>query len=273
MEENHHHMNNKLDAATAIQDETVGNYFSCKECGSPLNAGSPDDVHKFSSVLQCWHFDWIERNYRCLNCNKATTLYWHPQVHKYRDYCTPEEMKRKMSKDNNNPHNTTTHQAQLLEEMNVKIARRAIEALNTGNTSTAYGYIHPDYFNHESQASPERAKLRGPEEFADTVEKLRNAFTDLHYEEQENIASNDKVISLMIVNGKHTGNFFGIPPTDRNFSYQAVHIFRIADEKIVEHQAIRDDLRFMMQLGVIGAAFPQYEPILNAWKGMMMKDK
>jgi hypothetical protein len=39
----------------------------------------------------------------------------------------------------------------------------------------------------------------------------------------------------------------------------------------VEHKAIRDDLRFMMQLGVIGAASPQYEPIIDAWKGMMDK--
>jgi hypothetical protein len=27
----------------------------------------------------------------------------------------------------------------------------------------------------------------------------------------------------------------------------------------------------MMQLGVIGAASPEYEPIINAWKGMMNK--
>jgi hypothetical protein len=27
----------------------------------------------------------------------------------------------------------------------------------------------------------------------------------------------------------------------------------------------------MMQLGVIGAASPQYEPIIDAWKGMMNK--
>jgi hypothetical protein len=75
----------------------------------------------------------------------------------------------------------------------------------------------------------------------------------------------------MIVTGKHTGDFFGIPPKGSNFSYQAAHISRIADDKIVEHKAIRDDLGFMMQLGVIGAASPQYEPIIDAWKGMMNK--
>jgi predicted ester cyclase len=159
------------------------------------------------------------------------------------------------------------------EEKNIKIVRRSIESLNTGDVTMASEFIHPNYFNHESQASPERAKLRGPEEFVDTVKKLRAAFSDLHYEEQESIASNDKVVLIMIVTGKHTGDFFGIPPRGNNFSYQAAHMSRIADGKIVEHKAIRDDLRFMMQLGVIGAASPQYEPIINTWKGMMMNKR
>ena len=158
------------------------------------------------------------------------------------------------------------------EETNIKIVRRSFEALNTGDVTKASEFIHSNYFNHESQASPERAKLRGPEEFIDTVKKLRAAFSDLHYEEQEeSIASNDKVVSIVMVTGRHTGDFFGIPPMGNSFSYQASHISRIADDKIVEHKAIRDDLRFMMQLGVIGAASQEYEPIINAWKGMMHK--
>ena len=160
---------------------------------------------------------------------------------------------------------------QQTEEKNIKIVRRSIEALNTGDVSKVSEFIHPNYFNHESQAGPERAKLRGPEEFIDTVKKLRASFDDLHYTEQESIASNDMVVLLMMVTGKHTGDFFGIPPKGNLFSYQAAHISRIADDKIVEHKAIRDDLRFMMQLGVIGSASPEYEPILNAWKGMMNK--
>ena len=163
---------------------------------------------------------------------------------------------------------STQHQT---EEKNIKIVRRSIEALNIGDVTKVSEFIHPNYFNHESQASPERAKLRGPEEFIDTVKKLRAAFSDLRYTEQESIASNDMVVLIMMVTGKHTGDFFGIPPKGNIFSYQAAHISRIADGKIVEHKAIRDDLRFMMQLGVIGAASAEYEPIINAWKGMMNK--
>ena len=52
----------------------------------------------------------------------------------------------------------------------------------------------------------------------DTVKNLRNAFPDLHYEEQETAVSGDKVISVLTVTGKHMGNFFVIPPTGREIS-------------------------------------------------------
>ena len=157
------------------------------------------------------------------------------------------------------------------EETNISVVREALEALNSGDLSRVYEVISPQYFNHESQMDPVRSKLRGPDEFIDTVKNLRSAFADLHYEEQETLASGDKVISIVTVTGKHVGNFFGIaPPTGRNISYQAVHIHRIGeDRKIVEHRAIRDDLAFMMQLGVVGPSSTQYEPLFQAWKGFM----
>jgi predicted ester cyclase len=138
-------------------------------------------------------------------------------------------------------------------QSNIRVVRQALKVLNTGDIRGVRGIISPQYFNHESQVDPVRSKLRGPEEFMDTVKNLRNAFPDLHYEEQETVVSGDKVISVLTVTGKHTGNFFVIPPTGREISYQAVHIHRIGnDGKIVEHRAIRDDLTFMIQLGLVG---------------------
>ena len=114
---------------------------------------------------------------------------------------------------------------------------------------------------------PVRSKLRGPEEFIDTVKNLRSAFADLHYEEQETIVSRDKVISILNVSGKHVGNFFVIPPTGNDICYRAVHIHRIGnDGKIVEHKAVRDDLSLMMQLGVVGPT-SEYDKLFQAWKG------
>jgi predicted ester cyclase len=154
------------------------------------------------------------------------------------------------------------------EVKNIKTVNQLRAALNTGDVSRVHEFISPEYFNHESQVDPVRSKLRGPEEFIDTVKNLRSAFADLHYEEQETIASGDKVVQILTITGEHTRNFFVIPPTGNNISYQGVHIYRIGEDgKIVEHRAIRDDLTFMMQLGLVGPASPEYEQLFQAWKG------
>jgi len=150
---------------------------------------------------------------------------------------------------------------------NISLVRRTFEVFNNGIVSRVNEFISPQYFNHESQIDPIRSKLRGPEEFIDTVRNIRSAFADLHYEEEETIASGDKVISVVNVSGKHTGHFFVIPPSGNRISYRAVHIHRIGDDgKIVEHKAIRDDLSLMVQLGVVGPKSAQYEPLFQTWK-------
>ena len=153
-------------------------------------------------------------------------------------------------------------------EKNIMTVRKALKISNTGDTSMVDEVISPNYFNHESQVDPVRSKLRGPEEFIDTVKALRSAFANLHYEEQEVFVTHDKVAVVARVTGKHTGSFFVIPPSGNKINYQAVHIFRIGDDgKIVEHKAVRDDLSLMMQLGVV-APKAQYEPLFQAWKGL-----
>lgn len=153
-------------------------------------------------------------------------------------------------------------------EDNIRLVKYAIDALNTGDTSRVSEFISPIYFNHESQMDPVRAKMRGPQEFIDTVVNLRNAISEIHYELLESVASNEKVVSIVSVRGKHTGSFFGfIPPSGNKISYQAVHIFTIGDDgKITEHKAIRDDLALMYQLGVVKGTSLEYENLLKEWK-------
>jgi predicted ester cyclase len=156
------------------------------------------------------------------------------------------------------------------KEDNIRFVKYVIVALNTGDTSKVSEFISPIYFNHESQMDPVRSKMRGPQEFIDTVVNLRKAISDIHYELLESVASNEKVVSIVSVRGKHTGSFFGfIPPSGNKISYQAVHIFTIGDDgKITEHKAIRDDLAMMYQLGVVKGTAPQYENFLKEWKRM-----
>ncbi len=151
----------------------------------------------------------------------------------------------------------------------IKTIRRAIGAFNTGNITNVHEIISSDYVNRESQRAKDsyRSHLRGPEEFIDTIKNLRGAFPDLHYEEQEIISQDNKVVFIANVTGTHTGNFFFVPPTGNKISYEAVHIHTLdSDGKILEHRAIRDDLKFMLQLGLIKAGSPEYERFFKEWK-------
>ena len=152
---------------------------------------------------------------------------------------------------------------------NMKTVRRAIDAFNTGDTKGAHEFISPDYVNRESQKHKDshRSQLKGPEEFIDTVKNLRGACPDLHIEVQETISQNSKVALVGNITGTQTGNFFFVPPTGKKISYEAVHIFTIgSDGKIVEHRPIRDDLKFMMQLGLSKGTSDEYDRFLRAWK-------
>jgi nogalonic acid methyl ester cyclase / aklanonic acid methyl ester cyclase len=158
--------------------------------------------------------------------------------------------------------------AQSTEESNINMVRQVAEAFNTGNVSNVTEFISPQYFNHESQVDPIRGQLRGPEEFIDTVENLRTAFPNLNHNEQQIIAEDDTVVSVLNVTGTNTGNFFILPPTGKNISYEAVHIYRIGEDgKIVEHKAIRDDLTFLAQLGVVKPSSANYEPFFQVLTG------
>jgi nogalonic acid methyl ester cyclase / aklanonic acid methyl ester cyclase len=138
-----------------------------------------------------------------------------------------------------------------LLDKNTNIIRKAFDAFNIGYLDNIEEFISSDYINHEAlDDSDERANLKGPDEFRNSVRLLRNAFADLHFEEKEIITTEDKVVARVVMSGRHVNDFMGSPPTQRKFSAQQIHIFHIAGSKIIEHKAVRDDLSMMLQLGL-----------------------
>ena len=49
----------------------------------------------------------------------------------------------------------------------------------------------------------------------------------------------------------YVGDLMGIAPTGKRVAVQQTHRFRVADGKVAEHWAVRDDLGMMRQLGVM----------------------
>jgi predicted ester cyclase len=134
-------------------------------------------------------------------------------------------------------------------EHNKRLVRRALQEIYAdANLQVANELIHPDFVDHEP-AHPEQPT--GPESVKQTVRQLHDAFGDLRFEVQDEIAEGDKVVQLVMVSGRNTGSLMGREPTGKEFTVRHTYIWRTAGDKIVEHWGSRDDLGLLGQLGFL----------------------
>ena len=136
-------------------------------------------------------------------------------------------------------------------EANKAIARRVWnDVFNKRDLALADELVAADAINHEA---PPGVPARGPESLKAAVTWLSAAFPDMHMAIDDVVAEGDKVVLQTTFSGTHQGPFWGIAPTGRRFAQHHVHVFRLADAKVVEHWAVRDDLGFLQQLGAAPA--------------------
>ena len=62
---------------------------------------------------------------------------------------------------------------------------------------------------------------------------------------------NDNLVKQWRFKGKHTGDFFGIPATDKYVDLSGVTIVEMRDGKIASEQDFFDNLDFLKQLGLM----------------------
>ena len=93
----------------------------------------------------------------------------------------------------------------------------------------------------------------GPSHMRGVVEWLVNQFPDLRMSVETVVAEDDAVVVRVSSEGTNLGLLNGVfPATGKRFSAVQGHWYRVDDShKLAEHWAVRDDLRSMMQLGVV----------------------
>lgn len=100
------------------------------------------------------------------------------------------------------------------------------------------------------QAAP--GPVNGPQNLQLTAEWLIAQFPDLHMTIEAMVAEGDTVAVRILSTGTNLGPLNGVmPPTGKPFRATQSHWFRIANGRLAEHWATRDDLGTMLQLGVI----------------------
>jgi predicted ester cyclase len=80
---------------------------------------------------------------------------------------------------------------------------------------------------------------------------FREAFSDLKVETLGVAVDGDELWVHSLMTGTHTGEFAGIPATNKTVSMAMMDRVKTRDGKAVEHWGVSDDIGMMTQLGVI----------------------
>ena len=80
---------------------------------------------------------------------------------------------------------------------------------------------------------------------------MHAAFPDLAGTIQRQIAVGDLVATHATYRATHTGEWLGIAPTGKAVTFQGLHLDRVADGKVVHHNAEIGWFGVLVQLGVL----------------------
>jgi steroid delta-isomerase-like uncharacterized protein len=131
-------------------------------------------------------------------------------------------------------------------ERNKAVAWAVLDRISAGGEMDAAAeLVAPDYVDHEAPAS----MPPGRDELVAVAAWLRSAFPDLRYSHEDTIAEGDRVVTRAVFRGTQRGEYLGVPPTGREVAWKHLHIWRIAEGKVAEHWACRDDVGLFAQLG------------------------
>ncbi|WP_319454116.1 MULTISPECIES: ester cyclase [unclassified Mycobacterium] len=136
---------------------------------------------------------------------------------------------------------------------------RSIHLMETAELADFGDVVHPEAVNRESAAEPTAARGAGPAAFHATALWLRSAFSELTWDVHEAVQDGNLVVVHATMRGRQTGPFvsygpdarpvMAFPPRGRSFAVTQTHWFRMAEGKVIEHWANRDDLGMGQQLG------------------------
>lgn len=122
------------------------------------------------------------------------------------------------------------------------------EAVENGEVSVIDEALATDYVGH-TPGTPEG--IRGPEEFKQYVQNLREAFPDLSVTIEDRMVNEEAIVDRYRLRGTHDGDFKGIAPTGTEVEFTGIAIHYVDDGEIRKDVSEFDVLDVMSQLGVV----------------------
>ena len=123
-------------------------------------------------------------------------------------------------------------------------------ALSEGDMDAIDELVTDDVVDHE-QGLPDQPE--GKEGVRFFVNAMRGAFSDLKATVGPTVESGDMASAEVTITGRHTGEFMGVPATDKSFEIKSIDLVRFEDGKCAEHWGVTDNMALMQQIGAVPA--------------------
>ena len=120
----------------------------------------------------------------------------------------------------------------------------AVALLWGGDDARVSEIVDPVYRDHAA-AGPGL----GPDGFRAERSAFRRAFADVELTAHDVVVADDRAAVRVRVRGLHVGPHAGIEPSGRTVEWDEIHLWRLADGRLVEHWACRDDLAALRRMG------------------------
>jgi steroid delta-isomerase-like uncharacterized protein len=121
------------------------------------------------------------------------------------------------------------------------------EVLSQGNVDKVGDFVTDDVVDHE----PFPGQPDGIEGVRQFVGMMSAAFSDVKATIGPSLESGDLASAHVTLTGRHTGEFMGVPASDKEFEIEAIDIIRVEDGKCAEHWGVTDNMALMQQIGAI----------------------
>jgi steroid delta-isomerase-like uncharacterized protein len=131
-------------------------------------------------------------------------------------------------------------------EANKLTMQKFVEFINTASEALADELISTEAIFHVP-GNPE--PMRGPAGYLAIIAMMREGFPDIQWTLEEMVAESDKVAARFTMRGTHRGTFFGVAPTGKKITVQAMNLYRLSNGKFVEERGQPDMLGLLQQIG------------------------
>lgn len=116
-------------------------------------------------------------------------------------------------------------------EQNKAVVRRYFdEVVNQRNPTLANEVLAPDYVNHSAGGGIGTGRAG----FIQSLTAPLTAFPDWHITAEEMVAEGDLVVDRFRITATHTGSVNGVPASGRPLVLEGMHMWRVADGRMVE---------------------------------------